>query len=136
MIVGLIWLAVLAQAFPQTLAKRRIPCKTAGNAASCYWTRGRLSLYNGNPPWRLWKVATHRILAIYSGPATWQRRDEQDSENPEFPINLGKVYRSQVNDPSLERVFADFEICPLERERSGQMQSACIESAKNIFVQK
>jgi len=41
--------AVAAQALPQTTAKRKIPCKTSENAASCYWTRGRLGVYNGNP---------------------------------------------------------------------------------------
>jgi hypothetical protein len=29
----------------------------------------------------------------------------------------------------------DFEVCPLEPERPGWMQAACIESAKNIFIQ-
>jgi hypothetical protein len=32
--------AVVAQAIPQAAPKRKIPCKTPENAASCYWTRG------------------------------------------------------------------------------------------------
>jgi len=31
------------------IAKRKIPCKTPTNASSCYWTHGRLGLYNGTP---------------------------------------------------------------------------------------
>jgi len=33
-------------------------------------------------------------------------------------------------------IFADFEVCPLEPEKLGTMQAACIESAKNIVVEK
>jgi len=33
-------------------------------------------------------------------------------------------------------VYADFEVCPLEPEKPGAMQAACIESAKNIVVEK
>jgi hypothetical protein len=128
--------AFAAQAIPQATAKRKIPCKTPENAASCYWTRGRLSLANGSPPWRIWKVGTRRMLAIHSGPATWPPRDQRGSLDPSFPANLESVYRTRVTDPSLNRVFADFEICPLEPEREGVMQHVCIESAKNIFVQR
>jgi len=34
------------------------------------------------------------------------------------------------------RIFANFEVCPLEPEKPGAMQAACIESAKNIVVEK
>jgi len=34
------------------------------------------------------------------------------------------------------RIFANFEVCPLEAEKPGTMQAACIESAKNIVVEK
>lgn len=33
-------------------------------------------------------------------------------------------------------VFADFEVCPLEPEHKGEMRAVCVESAKNIFVQR
>src|ERR1019366_1824358 len=48
---------------------RKIPCKTEANAKSCYWTHGRLMLHNGAPAFRLWKIGTHRMLAIWSGPS-------------------------------------------------------------------
>lgn len=31
-------------------------------------------------------------------------------------------------------IFGDFEICPLEPEHKGEMQNACIESAKNLVA--
>lgn len=112
------------------VSKRTIPCKTPENAATCYWTRGRLGFYNGTPAYRLWKIGTHRLLGIYSGPSA-ERSDSLDNERPQFPANLQEKFR-----PTENRIFADFEVCPLEPERPGAMQAACIESAKNIFVER
>ena len=134
--VVLTLLALTTQIVAQNTEPRKTLCKTPANQSTCYWTRGRLALYNGAPPWRMWKVGTNRIVAIYSGAAAWTERKERDGASPEFPANLKKTYDSQIKDPSLERVFADFEICPLEPERSDEMQAMCIESAKNIVVQR
>ena len=68
------------------------------------------------------------MLGIYSGPDA-QKRDELDNEHPEFPANVRRLFN-----PISEQIFADFEICPLEPERPGVMQAACIESAKNIVA--
>ena len=113
---------------PQRTAKRKVACKIPENAASCYWAHGRLSIYNGTPSYRLWKIGTHRILGIYSRPEG-QTADTLDAEHPELPANLDRAFKSLATE-----VFADFEICPLEPERTGVMQAACIESAKNIFA--
>src|ERR1700674_5365272 len=88
-------------------SKRRIPCKTLANATSCYWTHGRLTYGNGTPAMRLWKIGTHRLLGIYSGPSV--DRHSVDNENPELPANLaGKLH------PGENWIVADFEVCPLE----------------------
>jgi hypothetical protein len=122
--------ALAAQAIPQGAPKRKIPCKTSENAASCYWAHGRLAVYNGlPPPLRLWKIGTTRVLAIYSGPSI-KRGDQRDMLNPELPFNIKKVFTSSDDQ------IADFEICPLDADHPGQMQAACIESAKRISVQK
>ena len=60
-----------------------------------------------------------------------KRGDERDMLNPELPPNLEKAFTS-----SDDRIFADFEVCPIDADRPGEMQAACIESAKRIFVQK
>jgi hypothetical protein len=122
--------AVVAQAIPQAAPKRKIPCKTPENAASCYWTRGRLAIYDGNPSWRLWKIGTKRMLGIHSGP---HPTDPLDSEHPEFPTNLTSVVATMGDG---DRIFADFEVCPLKPEHPGWMQPSCIESAKNIFLDR
>jgi hypothetical protein len=110
--------------------KRKVPCKTPENARACYWTHGRLGAGNGTPAFRLWKVGTDRLLGIYSGPSIdW--RYSLDNENPELPANLLPKFKPLEN-----RVYADFEVCPLEPEKSGHMQAACVESATNIVTEK
>jgi hypothetical protein len=150
----LVSLAFVAQAVPQTplqaaapqpsaAAQRKIPCKVPENASMCYWTRGRLSFYPiGMPSYRMWKVGTNRMLGIYSGPAAYPPRPDNDNLDL-FPANLDRVYqleterneKLQIDTPWLiGDVFADFEVCPLEPDKPGYMQPTCIESAKNMFV--
>lgn len=128
-IAALALCAVAAQALPQAAPNRKIPCKTPENAASCYSTHGRLNFANGAPSHRIWKIGTKRVLGVYSGPSTYPPRTDTDSELPEFPAEIDKVFR-----PPNNAVYADFEICPLEPERKGEMQAVCIESAKKIVV--
>jgi hypothetical protein len=117
-----------ASGAPQTGSKRKIKCKTPENAASCYWAHGRLSVGNGTPSVRLWKIGTKRILAIHSGPG-FKIGDNQENENPELPANVDQAFKT-IN----TLIFADFEICPLEPEQAGVMQTACIESARKIVT--
>jgi hypothetical protein len=127
-------LAIVFLAHNSSAEKRSIACKTPANASSCYWTHGRLSVYNGAVNWRLWKIGTHNLLGIYSGPAGFLHRyDTLDSEGPELPANLEATFQP---DPFGIEVYADFEVCPLERHIEGHMQAACIESAKHIVVEK
>lgn len=107
--------------------KRHIPCRTPQNANSCYWTHGRIGYYNGTPAIRLWKIGTNRLLGIYSGPSV--DRFGLDNENPQLPPNVADKF-----DPTKNQIFGDFEVCPLEPERQGAMQAACVESAKNVVV--
>ncbi len=112
--------------------KRKIPCKTPANESYCYWTHGRLSLYNGTPAFRLWEIGTHRLLGIFSGPSVDLVHDDLgDNEHPEFPLNLQVKFH-----PTENRIVADFEVCPLEPQHPHTMQAACIEAAKNIAVRK
>jgi len=134
-----------AKASPSASA-RKIPCKTPENASMCYWTHGRLSVYNGNPSFRIWKIGTHRLLGVFNGPSHFPPRIpsfDDDVFNPELPAELYGAY--EADNRRLKReigimwaipppVFADFEVCPLEPEHKGWMQGACIESVKNIFI--
>ena len=86
--------------------------------------------HNGSPAFRLWKIGTHRMLSIWSGPSVDFAGGDGDNEHPEFPASIQRVFR-----PTKNGIFADFEVCPLEPEKPNVMQAACIESAKNIFVE-
>jgi len=86
-------------------------------------------MYNGTPAFRLWKVGTHRLLGIHSGPGA-EQKDELDNEHPGLPESVETKLK-----PFANRIFGDFEVCPLEPERKGAMQAACIESARNVVVE-
>jgi len=131
----LVFLLSCAPGAAKDTPNRTIPCKTPANMNSCYWTRGRLRVGNGTPSYRLWKIGTHRLLGIYSGPSV--DRFGLDSEGPEFPANVESAFgQSKMDSPYDIWIFADFEVCPLEPEKPGHMQAACIETAKNLFVEK
>ncbi len=126
-------------------SKRKIPCKTPENASLCYWTHGRLSYYSVNFTWLLWKIRANRLLKICDEPTYSSMQSTGDCGDPEFPANLERIYdadrrrwkrgggHGEYFPPD---VFGNFEICPLEPERKGERQYACIESAKMTFVQK
>ena len=113
---------------PANQAARAIPCKTTENAMSCYWTHGRFSYYNGTPTFRLWKVGTHRLLGLWSGPSG--DRETADPDALELPAELSK-YRFEM---LKGRTFGDWEVCPLEPQKAGHMQSACVEAVRNVVI--
>ena len=130
---------------PGSAGRRKIPCKTPENASLCYWTHGRLSVYNGNPSSRIWKIGTRRMLGVFNGPSHFPPRDIADDEDPEMPVELNRAYDAEIRRLKRQRgyawgippsTFADFEVCPLEPKHEGWMESVCIESARNIFVEK
>ena len=131
LIASVLVLAFWAQAVPQSSPKRRIPCKTPQNASECYWTRGRVAFGTGNPAFRMWKIGTKRLLGIYSGPLVSHDRLSPDQEHPEFPANVDKVWSSRLG-----ALYGDFEVCPLAPERAGFMRPVCVESAKNLLVER
>src|SRR6266849_5261384 len=133
-----------AKASPSASA-RKIPCKTPENAPLCYWTHGRLSYYSVNFTWLLWKIGTQRLLEICDEPTYLSMQGTRDCADPEFPANVERVYDADRRrwkragghgEYSPPDVFGDFEICPLEPERKGERQYACVESAKITFVQE
>ncbi len=126
-------------------SRRKIPCKTREKASLCYWTHGRLRVYNGDPSDRIWQIGTRRILGVFSGPSHFPPRTIADDENPELPAKLERAYDADYRrwkqsngnkDYEFPIIFADFEVCRLEPEKKGEMQAVCIESAKNIFIEK
>jgi hypothetical protein len=136
---SLLSIGLFAEAQHQT-KDRTIPCKTEAVAPICYRTHGRLGFGNGTPALRLWKIGTKRILGVYSGPSTYDPNaedpDNGDNQGPQLPLNVVHAMWRSKTQMLPSRIFADFEVCPLEPERPGVMQAACVQSAKNIVIEK
>jgi len=89
----------------------------------CFSVHGRLSVYNGNPAFRIRRLGTKRILGV----------SDQRFALPEYrniPEELAKQLEGE------NEILGDFLVCPFTRSRPGQMQLVCIESSKNIAVLK
>ena len=89
----------------------------------CFNVRGRLSIYNGNPAVRLWRIGTKRVLGISD-----QRFSSPGYRN--IPEDLAKQLDGE------NEIFGDFLICPFTPAKPREMQLVCIESAKNVVVKK
>lgn len=89
----------------------------------CFKVRGRMFFSNGTPSLRIWPVGTRRILGISEG-----RFYLEDYEN--VPGELVEQLSWETE------MFADFLVCPFTKEKPGVMRLVCVESAKNISIQK
>jgi hypothetical protein len=78
---------------------------------ACFTIHGRLFIANGGPSARIWKIGTDRILGV-------------DNEILPGLLNLNMNFD--------EEAYGDFYVCPFTRERSGEMQKVCIESASRV----
>jgi len=86
---------------------------------SCFTVHGRLSIYNGAPALRIWKVGTRRVLGV----------SEQRFLVAGYR-NVPEYIQGQVNQDTA--LFGDFLVCPFTRSQPGEMQLVCIEAGKNL----
>lgn len=103
-------------------------CKTRHDLVGpCWSVHGRLELYQGNPMARIWPVGTHRLLGV---------ADEQFGNATHFAAP--QEFRNLLLNPSNinDRIYADFEVCPLTKSKPGVMQLVCISGAKHIRVDR
>lgn len=91
----------------------------------CQRVHGRLMVYNGNPTFRIWIVGTHRLLGLAG--RSWRETESGDMLPSPLRRVVGAAGFSTV-------VFADFDICLLERQRRGVMQKVCIAGASRLRV--
>jgi len=86
----------------------------------CFQVHGRLSLFNGTPEYRLWRVGTSRVLGV--------------SSSKEVP-GYSRIPESVASSVSWEQdVLADFTVCPFTKDEPGKMQLVCVETARNVRV--
>ena len=92
-------------------------------AGKCFMVHGRLSVYNGAPAMRIWKVGTKRMLGIS------EQRFAVDGYR-----NVPETIQNQLNQDV--EIFGDFLVCPFTRPKAREMQMVCVEEGKNLKVQK
>jgi hypothetical protein len=113
-----------------SIARAEEPAKCAARndlAGSCYEVHGRLNAWNGNPPVRIWVVGTHRMLGLY---APLPKDDHSAGAGEIVPKTIG----DQVHSFETE-IFAEFTVCPFDKDIPGHMRDVCVESARNIRVE-
>ena len=89
----------------------------------CFAVHGRLSVYNGNPTIRLWRIGTNRLLGV---------RDPEEVNGVAGPPTIPATIREKLDFD--KNVYGDFLVCPLTRSKPGRMQIICIESGKNLII--
>jgi hypothetical protein len=87
-------------------------------AGPAFQVHGRLSLYNGNPGFRIWIVGTKRILGIAESPP----------EEPLMPAKLFDLARGE------NLIFGDFTVVPLTKDEPGVMRMVRVIRAERIVI--
>lgn len=90
---------------------------------SCFEIKGKLSVYNGAPSLRIWRVGTKRILGI----------SEQRYALPDVRKVPEEVERAIKPDVDL---LGDYTVCPLTKAKPGVMQFVCVDKVRNLTVQQ
>lgn len=88
---------------------------------SCFDVNGRLSVYNGAPALRIWRVGTKRMLGI----------SEQRFALEGFRKVPDEV--EQAVKPDVE-LFGIYTVCPFTRPKTGEMQMVCVDKVRNLSV--
>ena|SRR5271165_671004 len=105
-------LLLLSFAAPNN-ASAQANCKNRKEVVgSCFRFHGRLRTYNGIGM-TIWRIGTDRKLAVGE-----QQVPSVLSEAGEYGVDY----------------FGDFEVCPLTKEREGEMQWVCVESVVNVVL--
>jgi len=89
----------------------------------CFTVRGRLSVYNGAPALRIWKIGTNRVLGV----------SEQRFAVAGYR-NLPEDIHQQIDQD--KALIGDFLVCPFTRSKPKEMQMVCIDKATNVVVKK
>jgi hypothetical protein len=101
--------------------------------SACFVVHGRLSLYNRNPAFRIWRIGTNRMLGVLAS-------DRSDPEGPDMLIPRAVqslLYKSlSYKDEMATGVYGNCSVCPLTKDFSGAMQMVCIAGAKDLVARK
>ncbi|HEY1426002.1 MAG TPA: hypothetical protein VGF50_04955 [Caulobacteraceae bacterium] len=90
----------------------------------CFSVRGRLSVWNGSPTFRLRPQGTRRLLGVVGG--------DGDAASPNVLPSDVRGAMTPRSPGELGSVTGVFRVCPLAPERAGWMRPVCIASASGI----
>ncbi len=114
---------LVAQSPPEPLARS---CRARSDlVGKCFTVYGRLSVYNGTPSIRLWRIGSKRMLGV---------RDSEDISGKPGPATIPASIKEKLDWDRY--IFGNFLVCPLTRSRPGRMQTICIESGNHLIVRK
>jgi len=102
---------VLVLLVPSSLAteeRKEVPCKGNPNqVGDCFTIHGRISLWNGTPSARIWRIGTRRILGVSEAHDPVRRMPASLEEKLDWDTVI----------------YADFELCPFTKEDLGTCSS-------------
>lgn len=100
------------------------PCREHPQlVGKCFAVRGRMSLWNGNPSIRIWRVGTKRMLGVS------EQRFRLESH-----CNLPPTIAERIQLGT--DLLADFAVCPFTEEKPGEMQLVRVDGATHMSVLK
>ena len=118
----LLWSVLLIALSVPALADGTPCAQSRVIVGQCFVVHGRMFFPNGNPPVRISRLGTKRILGVLDGARS-------DASDDVLPADLRKRLGPEWDKYD---VFGDFEVCPLTRERPGHMQFVCLKSAHHV----
>ena len=111
-------LGLIPSSSAQDLQLNHCSCTEGGIPSDSTFTfRGRMSAWNGNPTFRIWRVGTNRMLGIRG---TCAESLELGEYTPYFGLEL----------------WADFTVSAVTPQQPGVMQFVCIRSIRAPFLRK
>ena len=105
--------AILACAMPLTSTR----------AERCFTVYGRMSLSNGTPGVRIWKIGTTRVFGVL----------QQDATFDDLPRNIRTVWAAH-GDEWNTYLFGNFQVCPTDRDKPGYMRMVNVVKGTALWV--
>jgi hypothetical protein len=112
----MLFVLVLQLASAQELELEHCECVAGGIPRDSTFTfRGRMSAWNGNPTFRIWRVGTNRMLGLRG-------------------ICLDSLHLGKYNPYMGLELWADFTVSAITPLKDGVMQFVCIRSIRSPFL--
>ena len=91
----------------------------------CFVVHGSLTVADGTPTFRIWKIGTNRILGVLDYTGT------KNEDSQILPLSVWSLLKA---DPFGTTVDGDYKVCPLTKSEPDQMQMVCMAGAEHLIV--